>query len=656
MSIVGSEKIFVDPNQEITFLLEKVFNTKKTRIILVVPEYSIILSSIISLKILLKLGQREGKSFILVTESNIGFTVAQRAGFITVRKVSQITAELWEAALNRQLSEIKRVVKDKDKFIDPVEVNIETEPYKPETETIFSKMQTDEEHLKDLDKVLFKNSKRKKLVKEVKIEPKVVNIGGIQIVSGGDVKKIKENGTIDAVTEKVMERKIDLPEDKTFSVDRFAGKDISRVGSKKGIFASIQSFLGIQPKVTFTDREEQLSGGRKKGLMQRKGFLVGVSAVTFIAVLAYFVVFQWSYLTINIKLKTEKLETQASITAHIDPTKVNTKENIIEAKLVALDSISQNKAAKANGDGKDGEKAKGFVYMLNRNEKEIILPPLTEITSVASAKKYILTSSVTLPAAKRASDGSLDPSRVDSIQVEAETFGEEYNITSTQENNVFTIASAVPGGNEINVRRESAFEGGTVETFVSVSKENIEEVRKTIVEEITKQAQTKLQSDVPEGFILLKETIKLQDEEVTSSPEVDKEALEDGTFTVSVETKVTALAVKQSDLEEVIANASANGEENTNEINISNMDITNVQLGTSGATFDLSSSATAAQGINEQEFINQIAGKSLSEIQEILAGKENIETFRINYVPTIVPESIRVAPNNKSNIKIVIQQ
>lgn len=665
MSFVGSEKIFVDPNQEITFLLEKVFSTKKAKIILVVPEYSIILSSIISLKILLKLGHREGKSFILVTESTTGFPLSQRAGLITVRKVSQITSDLWEAALNRQIEEIKRAGKDKDKFNEYAEESTEEQEriMKKQEEiaqekTIFEKLKAereDEEHLKDLNSLLWRNSKKRQPVKEIKLEPQVVTLGGIQIVSGGDVKKLQEDGKMNTSidTKNTMERKIDLPEDRTLSVDRFAGKDISRTGSRKSLLSSIKKNLGINQKNNFTDREEQLKN-TSQSFWKSRIFLVGVSICTFIAVIIYFVIFQWSYLTINIRLKTQQLQSNTSVTALLDSSRKNIDENIIEARLESIENITQSRTAIATGEGRTGEKAKGFVYMLNRNEQEIILPPGTQITSVATAQVYVLVNSTTLPAARRITDGSLDPSRVDGIQVEASTFGEEYNITSVSENNVFTISSTVPGGTEINVRRESVFEGGTLETFTSVSRENVDEIADTILDEIKTRAINELRSNLEDGFILLEETVQFEEQEVTASPDIDAEALEDNTFTVSISTRINAYSVRESDLEELIAKASNNNQGRTNTISISNIEITNVTISATGISFELTSSATAAEGIDQEEFINQFSGKSVSEVQEYLASQENIESFRLNYVPSAVPESLRVAPLNKDNIKLIV--
>lgn len=381
---------------------------------------------------------------------------------------------------------------------------------------------------------------------------------------------------------------------------------------------------------------------------------MGVSICTFIAVIIYFVIFQWSYLTINIRLKTQQLQSNTSVTALLDSSRKNIDENIIEARLESIENITQSRTAIATGEGRTGEKAKGFVYMLNRNEQEIILPPGTQITSVATAQVYVLVNSTTLPAARRITDGSLDPSRVDGIQVEASTFGEEYNITSVSENNVFTISSTVPGGTEINVRRESVFEGGTLETFTSVSRENVDEIADTILDEIKTRAINELRSNLEDGFILLEETVQFEEQEVTASPDIDAEALEDNTFTVSISTRINAYSVRESDLEELIAKASNNNQGRTNTISISNIEITNVTISATGISFELTSSATAAEGIDQEEFINQFSGKSVSEVQEYLASQENIESFRLNYVPSAVPESLRVAPLNKDNIKLIV--
>src|SRR5258708_5021077 len=103
MSIVSSEKIFVDPNDEIIFIVERILNSDKERVILVVPQNSILLSSYVSINILLRKFVKSKKVGILVTEDEYGKTMAEKIGFIVVAKVSQINSELWDIAKSKKV-------------------------------------------------------------------------------------------------------------------------------------------------------------------------------------------------------------------------------------------------------------------------------------------------------------------------------------------------------------------------------------------------------------------------------------------------------------------------------------------------------------------------------------------------------------------------
>src|SRR5437879_4032975 len=98
MAITGSDKIFVDVNDEINFVVEKILASERERVILVVPQNAIIISSLVSMKILAKQLAKSKKQLILVTEDAFGLSLAERSGLVAINKVSNIAPEMWEAA------------------------------------------------------------------------------------------------------------------------------------------------------------------------------------------------------------------------------------------------------------------------------------------------------------------------------------------------------------------------------------------------------------------------------------------------------------------------------------------------------------------------------------------------------------------------------
>ena len=54
MAIVTSEKIFVDPKEEITTVIERALNSEKERVIFVIPQSSLLLSTAVTVNILFR--------------------------------------------------------------------------------------------------------------------------------------------------------------------------------------------------------------------------------------------------------------------------------------------------------------------------------------------------------------------------------------------------------------------------------------------------------------------------------------------------------------------------------------------------------------------------------------------------------------------------
>ncbi len=109
MAVSSSAKIFVDVNDEINFVVEKILLSDQDRVILVVPQNAIVVSSLVSMQILAKQVTKTKKVVVLVTEDEFGLQLASRAGISATQKVSNVTPEMWEAAVIKKQKLIAQI-------------------------------------------------------------------------------------------------------------------------------------------------------------------------------------------------------------------------------------------------------------------------------------------------------------------------------------------------------------------------------------------------------------------------------------------------------------------------------------------------------------------------------------------------------------------
>lgn len=106
------EKIFIDLDDEITFIIERIRNSRNQRVLVIVPDRARLISSIVSLKLLKRYCTKVDKELIIVTTDELGLSLSTKAGVVTVKKVSDIDEVMWERAKTR-LAEEKLAMEEK---------------------------------------------------------------------------------------------------------------------------------------------------------------------------------------------------------------------------------------------------------------------------------------------------------------------------------------------------------------------------------------------------------------------------------------------------------------------------------------------------------------------------------------------------------------
>ena len=105
---MDSTKIFIDTDNEITFVIEKVLSSRTEKVILVIPDRASLLSSITGLKLIRRVLDKSNKLLIVVTLDEMGAQLCKKAGLCVVSRVGEITEDLWEKVSKAKFEAIKK--------------------------------------------------------------------------------------------------------------------------------------------------------------------------------------------------------------------------------------------------------------------------------------------------------------------------------------------------------------------------------------------------------------------------------------------------------------------------------------------------------------------------------------------------------------------
>jgi hypothetical protein len=645
MSVITSEKIFLDKKEEITFIVERVLNTTKERVILVVPQNSLVLSSLLSIRILYRKILNSTKVVILVTEDEKGISMVQKANFVVVPKISNITEELWGIASER---------KDKDSY--ELE-NVKKEKIDQDTETI-SEMKNDEipleeqveEDIENVEKLVDDADTDK--YKKPRREAKVVNVAGIEIFAGGDIKKnknVEDNHDKIAEINDLTMSEIDRLKNISESKESFTGRDFTRAvtPAKKSIWSNLFS-----NKKRIKDPDERLEGAKPRVSRKRLVTILSIAFVFLFVFVGYFLVFQFNSVDISLQVKKEDVSAAERVIGDTELEKVDYESYSIPSITVKEEALSTSRTGEATGEAKRGVKAKGAVTVFNTTSNPISLVTGTKITSVATSKVYVLLENVSIEASKVDDNGAIEAKYSSDVSIEALEVGSEYNVGDSEPKTKFTIDGYE--SDKVYAQRFKEISGGTSESYTVVSEENVKALKDKIVPDLKQEGLTKIKSFVPTGYILLEESVLFEEETVKPLPEVGAEA-KDKTFTLSVEAKITAFAVKSKDLEDI--SSVILGEEDSDKVvsNISEIKIANVKITDTKVSFDVSFKGTIGGTFTEDQIRQTLGGKSVKNARSYLSSQSDIENYSVSFSPSFLPDFLQLVPKDSKRIAVKLK-
>ena len=624
-------KIFVEPDEEIVFILEKIKNAESNRVIMIVPTTAALISSAVSLKILSRQLLKSNKLAVLVSDNRAAFGLGEKAGLVVTNKVSEVTNEIWLKAkeLKEQMlleaDRLKSELLGERREPELKLAEIENLEKVPESVTVPVKATIVEEPVAEVKEV-FKPKPR--------LKGRVIDVGKLKIYSGGDITDNPE------LLHLMRDRNIEEKE-VYLSVENPNQENEEEMDTRnKGILGQDVIEQLNSAGDTFYTRKQANRKNPFKGIQERfaklfklvslKKFLLGFT----IAFIAFFLVsyFVLASVNITITLSENQVTANKSVTAKTEAKEIDYTSLIIPAVVITKESTLSSEAA-TTGTGYTGEYAQGTASFINLSNAPVTIKAGTEIIYQANNQlKYTVLEDVVLGAQQATTK-----------TIKALNFGEEYNLKETLKE--FTIN----GFASIDVQNITFLSGGTKSEIKTLSKQDMDELKASMEEQLKNDLLTNIKNLLSGDDLILLGSEKFTTVSFTTS--VNENAQADS-FTADLKMNLSALKITKSDIKTLLAEI-VKTENGVAKVEVADPVLENIVVTEGVATFDVKANADTANDVDLEQLKSELLGKSVTEAKEYIKNINGVEEVIIRYSPPYIPQAMQKIPDDPSKVFLI---
>lgn len=657
--LVQPEKIFIEIDDEITFIAEKVRSSLSDRVILVVPENSILLSSLVSMKLLAKEIVSSAKPCIIITKDSVGLSLSEKANLITVENPGDVNDEVWERAITslekaqrekqqrkNELLEKRHVAKveQSEEEVKRVEeiVNQKERENINEVTIVESKVVSEEKRMEQIEK---KKPKR--------LAPKLHTISDRFFASGGDVTDFSE-----AKSEVVLDQIRSEGKNITNEIYNESKEDIVDLANKEeGIVKGNDSTKNIPvlSTVLIFFKSLKLPHINIKGLNIDKSklnlkIIIPISIVLFLVIGTILSTTILASATIKVSLKELELNSSQEVSGTINTTQVDPVTLNIPIENLQMD-LNESKSLETTTEKDVGvTKATGKITLFNKTDTPITVNSGTKVSIKVGSTTYtyVTTALATVPSANQISGtwGSRE------VAVSAENAGTSSNLAN-QGTTVMTVTGYTNASLVAIMNTGTSFSGGTSKKTKIVSKADIDKLKKELTDSLKLRSKEEITTKFGDGYLLL-----------TTEPEFkvvsEKPSVAIGGEATSVDYEIVAQATLKGISKANLSLASKMlAEKKTSELgeidiknSTSNYELKGYTNGV--ATILLTVNAKYYIKLNEVDLKSRIADKNVVEAKKALSEVTNLVIDELTIYPVFIPEFLKKVPGNKEKVTFIV--
>lgn len=498
------EILYLEADEEITSVVDKLKGLESKSIGLVVPKGSNIAQSLVSLKLLKKEAERQKKRIAIITGDEVGQNLAAQIGLIVysdVKSGKPISAPVDEVPEN-----------------DTIEIDAsKEEPVEEDLPDEFKIHRYDDEAAEEHRTEFSKQSEMDKA--EATQEPKPESPKSEEKTPPPQV--IKE-----IHSEKIIEREKPMEKEGEGFVSHAVGTTISDER--------------LDPHHIEAERPVRYEGVPKtaKKISAKKLWLIYGLSIFAVLVIAALGFLGFEKMTVNASVAADKIEKDVDVKVEKDRQNVDLEQAIIGGTQVSKET-EEKKNFNSTGQKETGEKAKGNLTFKNESGVDESIASGTTITSTGGIA-FTLDSSITVPKAQLNAAGDKVLGQTNGA-VTAKNSGSSSNLPASTN----YIAS---GHSKISIT--GATTGGTTKIIKVVTKTDIENAKRSLLDQGKQDLSKQV---VPSSEqVLLDGASNSEINDFTCDKNAGDEA---DSFNAKGKVKLTAILYKNEDLKQVVTSS-----------------------------------------------------------------------------------------------------
>lgn len=353
--------------------------------------------------------------------------------------------------------------------------------------------------------------------------------------------------------------------------------------------------------------------------------------------------------------------TTVVITARTSDSSMNAKVNLSDQASTDVSSSSIKTLTKsvkkdvsvtfdATGTKEVGEEAKGQVVFENCEESAVTVPAGTSIS--ANGLTYVTTAPATVPMGDGSwSSGCTSAGQSSPVGIEASEIGAESNVAA---GTVFSVAGHANNNPRVffRARASTDISGGSKREVKVVSNDDVKRAMEQLNDEGSDQARKDLSSQFEKDVVVLEQTFKTDEGDITPNPAVGKEA-SDGKAKLTGAVTYKLAGVDRDELSRYLdeyfeKRLEGKDDQRTYENGAKNATLTDISVQNDAYTANLTASAKVGPKINDDQIKETTKGKRYGEIQSSIEAISGVEDVDVKFWPFWVS----VAPDDKNRISV----
>ena len=353
--------------------------------------------------------------------------------------------------------------------------------------------------------------------------------------------------------------------------------------------------------------------------------------------------------TLAITTRTEPVARDFEITIDVNQKDADAEQLVVPGRFIDQE-VSNKKNVESTGTRNAGQRASGFVTIYNFSKTTLILKKDTTVLSV-NGKRYFFTQDVgnIRPTAKIGlEDEEIDPtSLIPPVPIASEGGGEQYNLACGVrieiKNDAFGSQPQL-----LYAVTSDAISGGTNRLIKMVTQGDIDKGQDQLTTELVENAKTSLTADSP-GAKIIEGALITEIVAKTSSSGVNAEVPQ---FEVSQTVRLHALVYNENDIRSMVAERIKRLQPENKILQEEGAQLSSrfiaINLQEGKGVLSNHFESTLRYSIDAGKIIDQIRGRDIQDIRDILLSMPEIEQVEVVFSPSWVKK----APNMKSKIKI----